>query len=302
MSLKSQMLKSTLISVFAFMLVVLIVLIPRDLNMRIEGYIVVADPAFKWSQFTENVYQFFSNAIASGSLGPSRYQGQSAEAAAFEAVGMSLLVIVSALFLGLVFGVLKGVADYKLSKTKFSVFGNWTTWLFQSMPDFFLMLVIQWYLVKHVPFIRYFAVEGWEAFVIPALLVSIYPVVYIARITSSSLAAQEGKLYIMLAKAKGLRDRVIVFKHMLLNGIGLILTHLPGLLVYILSNLFIVELYRNYPGASWRLVQALDFNAYTGTGPGYEPGIIIYICFSFMVLFLLVQWISHMARRFLGPQ
>lgn len=63
MSLKSQMLKSTLISVFAFMLVVLIVLIPRDLNMRIEGYIVVADPAFKWSQFTENVYQFLATRL-----------------------------------------------------------------------------------------------------------------------------------------------------------------------------------------------------------------------------------------------
>ncbi|ANY73900.1 ABC transporter permease [Paenibacillus ihbetae] len=302
MNLKTQMLKSTIISLLAFSFIVLIVLIPRDINISLDGHKVVADPSFDMNRYLTYIGDFFRQLIEHGSLGPSRYKGQTAEAAALVAVGMSLLVIISALLIGFVVGILKGIADYKLSKTKFNVLGHWTTWLFQSIPDFFLMLFVQWFLVKHVPAVRYFAVEGWEAFALPALLVSIYPIFFIARVTSASLLAQEGKMYILLAKAKGLSDRAVVYKHMLRNGIAAILTHLPGLLVFILSNLLVVEYYRNYPGAAWRLFQALDFNPYTGTGPEYEPGVIIGIAFFFMLIFLVVQWISHSARKYFDPR
>ena len=109
-------------------------------------------------------------------------------------------------------------------------------------------------------------------------------------------------MYILLAKAKGLSDRKIVYKHISRNGVASILTHLPGLLVFILSNLLVVEYYRNYPGAAWRLFLALDFNTFSGTGGNYEPGVIIYIAFSFMVLFMIVQWISQSARKYFDPR
>lgn len=302
MNLKTNMLKSTIVSLLAFVFIVLIVLIPRDINMTLVGNKFEADPSFDLQLYLSNLGEFFRNVFEHGTLGPSRYAGQSSEASAIIAFGKSLLVIVSALLIGLVVGIFKGIADYKLSRTKFNVFGHWMTWLFQSIPDFFLMLIVQWFLIKHVPSIRYFAVEGWEAFVLPALLVSIYPIFFIARITSSSLLAQEGKLYILMAKAKGLSDRAVVYKHMLRNGIAMILTHLPGLLVFILSNLLVVEYYRNYQGAAWRLFEALDFNIVSGTGPNYEPGVIICIAFFFMLLFLLVQWISHSARTRFDPR
>ncbi|MCT1398339.1 ABC transporter permease [Paenibacillus sp. LC231] len=302
MRLKTQMLKTTVTSLLAFMFIVLIVLVPRDLNLSLDSNLWVTNYSFDLGEYVTYIRDFFAAAIQNGTLGETRYIGQSSEAAAFGAVGKSLLVIVSALILGFVFGILKGVLDYKLSKTKFSVLGHWTTWLFQSVPDFFLMLIAQWVLIKHVPAVRYFAVDGWEAFVLPSLLVSIYPIFFIARITSASLLAQEGKMYILLAKAKGLSDRKIVYKHMLRNGVASILTHLPGLLVFILSNLLVVEYYRNYPGAAWRLFLALDFNTFSGTGGNYEPGVIIYIAFSFMVLFMIVQWISQSARKYFDPR
>lgn len=302
MRLHAQMLKTLVTSLLAFMFIILIVLVPRDLNLSVDGYKVVSNYSFDLGEYVTRIREYFAQAIQNGTLGESRYNGISSEAAAFGAVGKSLLVIVSALIIGFVFGILKGILDYKLSKTKWSVLGHWTTWLFQSIPDFFLMLIAQWLLIKHVPAIRYFAVEGWEAFVLPSLLVSIYPIFFIARITSASLLAQEGKLYILLAKAKGLNDRKVVYKHMLRNGIATILTHLPGLLVFVLSNLLIVEYYRNYPGAAWRLFLALDFNTFSGTGGNYEPGVIIWIVFSFMVLFMIVQWISQLARQYFDPR
>ncbi|MCM3786001.1 ABC transporter permease subunit [Neobacillus mesonae] len=303
MNLKYQMLKSAGMSLLAFLLIVAVVLIPRQLELSIQNYKVVAEePSFNLSHYAVHVSDFFKKAIETGSLGESRYSGHSSESEAAKAMGRSLLVIVAALFVGLLFGILKGVIDYRLSKTKWNLLGNWTTWLVHSIPDFFLILLVQWFVIKNVPFVRFFAAEGWQGFIIPALLVSIYPTVQIARITSSSLSAQEGKLYIKLARAKGLREWVILYKHMLTNGIATIVSHLPGLLVFILSNLLVVEIYRSYPGAAYRLSQALDYNTQTGTGNNYEAGVIIWIVFYFMLLFIFVQWIASAVRHYFDPK
>ncbi|SDX48716.1 ABC transporter permease subunit [Paenibacillus sp. PDC88] len=303
MNLKYQMLKSLIVSILAFCLIVSVVLIPRQLELSIQDYKIVAEePSLTLSQYTAHVSEFFKTAIENGSLGESRYSGHSSESEALKAMGRSLLVIVTALLIGLIFGILKGVMDYRLSKTRLNLLGNWTTWIINAIPDFFLILLIQWFIIKNVPFIRFFATDGWQGFIIPSLLVSIYPIVQIARLTSASLTSQENKLYIKLARAKGLREWVILCKHMLTNGIITILTHLPGMLVFILSNLLMVEIYRSYPGAAYRLSQALDYDTQVGTGNNYEPGVIIYIVLYFMLLFLLVQWIAAAARRYFDRQ
>ncbi|WP_242069703.1 ABC transporter permease subunit [Paenibacillus dendritiformis] len=210
---------------------------------------------------------------------------------------MSLGVIVTALVLSFGLGVLKGIMDYKLSRTKWNFFGNWTTWLFQSLPDFLILLLIQWYVIRYLPFIRFFSTEEWYSFLLPAVLVSIYPTMYIARITSASIADQDGKMYIMVARAKGLTQRLIFYKHVFYNSFGTILTHLSSLFVYVLSNLLMVEYFMNFPGAAYRLFLAIDYSVHLGTGPNYEPGVIIGIAFCFMIMVLIVQWISLAARR-----
>lgn len=299
--LRMQMLRSLVIALLAFLLIVLVVLYPRQIDLSLDGHKVVASYSTELGKLGENVKQFIGDLFENKSLGYSRYTGETAGQAVARAMANSLAVIGGALIVGFIFGILKGIADYRLSKTRFNIFGNWTTWLFQSMPDFFVLLIIQWFIIKNVKSIRFFAVEGWEAFIIPTLLVSLYPIVYIASITSGSLAAQDGKLYLLFAKAKGLSNRVILFRHMLRGSMGTLLTQLPTLLVYILANLLMVEIYRNFPGAAWRLYMAMDYNTYTGTGADYEAGIIIGITFCFMLLVLIVQWISQIARKYFDP-
>ena len=109
-------------------------------------------------------------------------------------------------------------------------------------------------------------------------------------------------MYILLAKAKGLSDRKIVYKHIFAQWRREHPDPSSGPACLHLVNLLVVEYYRNYPGAAWRLFLALDFNTFSGTGGNYEPGVIIYIAFSFMVLFMIVQWISQSARKYFDPR
>ncbi|WP_213470767.1 ABC transporter permease subunit [Paenibacillus dendritiformis] len=296
MSFRAQFLRTLIISIFAMLMVILIVLFPRDLDIHYDEYKVNVNYGFSWVKYGNNIKVFFAALFDEGSLGNDRYN-LPIVTVVLVSVAKSLAVIVTALVLSFGLGVLKGIMDYKLSRTKWNFFGNWTTWLFQSLPDFLVLLLIQWYVIRYLPFIRFFSTEEWYSFLLPAVLVSIYPTMYIARITSASIAEQESKMYITVARAKGLTQRLIFYKHVFYNSFGTILTHLSSLFVYVLSNLLMVEYFMNFPGAAYRLFLAIDYSVNFGTGPNYEPGVIIGIAFCFMIMVLIVQWISLAARR-----
>ncbi|TCZ75282.1 ABC transporter permease [Paenibacillus albiflavus] len=303
MKLTKQMLRPLLISAIAMLFVILLVLYPRQLNIEYGKFGLILHPNDQiWSQYVENITGFFRELFVNHSLGPTRDSQITASQTIIQSMNNSIVIIIVALIFGIVFGTLKGILDFKLSNSKFSILGNWTTWLIQSIPDFMLVLIVQWLTIRHLRWIPFFPHGDWSDFILPSILVSIYPIIYLARITSASLATQEGQLYIRVARAKGIKERVILFKHMLYNSMATILTHITPLFVYILSNLLIVEIFSNYPGAAYRLYLAIDYSRYIGTGPNYEPGVIIGIVFCFMVLLIILQFFSQIAKRKFDPR
>jgi len=303
MGITKQMLRSLLISAIAMLLVILLVLYPRQLNIEYGKFGLVLHPDDQiLSQYVENITGFFRELFINQSLGPTRDSKITVSETIMQSMGNSIVIILVAFILGIVLGTLKGILDFKLTNSKFSFLGNWTTWLIQSIPDFMLVLIVQWLTIRHLRWIPFFPHGEWSDFILPSILVSIYPIIYLARITSASLAMQEGQLYIRVARAKGIKERVILYKHMLYNSMATILTHITPLFVYILSNLLIVEIFSNYPGAAYRLYMAIDYSRYVGTGPNYEPGVIIGIVFCFMVLLVIIQFIGQLVKRKFDPR
>jgi ABC-type dipeptide/oligopeptide/nickel transport system permease component len=302
MNIVVQLIKTILINLFVFLLIILIVLFPRHLDITIVNGVFYQEYNFHMDQYLENIKNFFYGLVKNKSLGDTRYFDTTVEEELARYMPRSLMVIFTALIISFFLGVMKGIYDYKTSKKRTSLLGNWTTWIFQSIPDFLLVLLIQWLIIRYFPFIKFFGREGWNAFILPSILVSIYPLMYIARITSASIAAQEGQQYIQVAKAKGLSNRMVLYKHILKNSMSTILSHLSSLMLYILSNLFIVEYFMNYQGAAQRFFMAIDYSKSFGTGVNYEPGIIIGISGCFMALILLVQIISLLVNRYFQPR
>lgn len=296
MNLFIQLLRSLFISMLAMLAVILIVLFPRQVNVTVTETQLLTDYPFSFQQYVHQIQAFFSELFLNGSLGVNRYQFPVIEDVLL-VMGNSMIVIATALVASFVLGVLKGIIDYKLDQTRFRVFGSFGTWLMQSFPDFLLILLLQWMFIRYFPNIRIFSAEPWYAFMIPSFFVMIYPMLYIARITQVSISNQEGMLYLLVAKSKGLPRWLLFYKHVFTNCMGTILTHLPSLMLYILSNLLIVEYFLNYPGAANRLFIAIDYSVNFGTGGNYEATTIIGIAFCFCLLVLFVQWISIIARR-----
>lgn len=310
MSLSKQIFQMTLIYLLSVMVFVVIVFIPKykvavEFEDREILRGIVRPVAIKYDYYSlENHWNDLSYhlqyMIQNKTLGMTRYDTP-IESELFQYLKNSGVVIGAGLLISFVLGVLKGFFDFRMQRKKLSILGHGTTWLFQSIPDFFIILFVQLLLIRYLPITSFYNREGWDAFVLPAILVSIFPMMYIARITSAAIANQAGQLYIQVARAKGLPERKIYFKHIFRNIAGTILTHFPSVMIYLLSNLLLVEYFMKYPGAMYRIWLALNYSAENYEFMNIELDVIMWIGICVTVLIYIVHIISLIAKRFAVP-
>jgi oligopeptide transport system permease protein len=77
--------------------------------------------------------------------------------------------------------------------------------------------------------------------VLPVISLGTLPAAYIARITRASVLEVLGQDYIRTARAKGLRENVVVFRHVVKNAMVPILTVLGPIFAFLVTGSFIIE-------------------------------------------------------------
>jgi oligopeptide transport system permease protein len=297
--------KSFLFFLFIAVLLVLAVLFPRQPDIAVHGKAQTLDYGyeFSWEAYHHNIAMFVKDVTANKTLGVTRYN-KPAEEELWPHLARSLKVIITAFLIILVFGVLKGIFDYYDRWNGWNIFGKGFTWLMQSIPDFFLIICLQWVIIFHFPFIKLFGHEHWFSFLVAGLLAALYPLLYVARITSSSLGSEKGKPYIQVARSKGLSKEKVLWKHMLRNCTYPIVSNLPAVMLYLLSNLLIVEWLLDYRGAAYRMFQALDVKSALSGSMRYinESGLIIGFGICFMLIVFITQIVSILIIKKLEPR
>ncbi|WP_313803118.1 ABC transporter permease [Cytobacillus sp.] len=301
MKVAGSFVKNLVLYVMIIVALILVVLFPRNPAMVVSGKAMTVEMgySFSWKEYKDNIAQFLQFVWTEKSLGDTRYARVTVEDEIKRYFPNSLKLIIPAFFLSLFLGIWKGVFDYKNKLNRKNIFGNGMTWLLQSIPDFFIVVCLQWLVIFIFPSLRLFSQLNWYGFIVPALLVSIYPMMYMARITSAALSDEEGQYYIQVAKAKGFPMKVVIKRHILRNGLKTILPHMTSLMVHTLSSLLIVEYLIGYEGMAYRLFTALDFNLSFNIGSlsGFEPGVIIGIGLCFLLLVIIAQVTGFIIKR-----
>lgn len=129
----------------------------------------------------------------------------------------SILVTV---FLGLLAGIISATRQYSFSDISLMI----VALLGVSLPNFWLgLMLILSFSVK----IQIFPVAGWGTFmhvILPAITLGTGGAAIVARMTRSSMLDVIGQDYIRTAKAKGVKEQVIVYKHALKNAMIPVIT------------------------------------------------------------------------------
>ena len=99
--------------------------------------------------------------------------------------------------------------------------------------------------------------------IMPVIALSAYSVAFIARLTRSSMLEVIQQDYIRTARAKGLSEGVVVFKHALKNALIPIVTYIGPMAAGILTGSFVIEKIFAIPGMGRMFVESISNRDYT---------------------------------------
>ena len=103
---------------------------------------------------------------------------------------------------------------------------------------------------------------GAKSYVLPCVALGLYPMCYIARQARSAMLDSLGQDYIKTARAKGLKNSVIIFKHALRNALIPVITYLGPQVAFVLCGGFVVETVFSVPGLGRYFVQSIQNRDY----------------------------------------
>jgi peptide/nickel transport system permease protein len=160
-----------------------------------------------------------------------------------------------------------------------------------TAPVFAIALGLMWvfgYQLRLFPISGYggpiWTPDGLRSATLPALALAVGTVATMARLTRSSMLDVLSQDYVRVARAKGLRERVVLLRHGLRNAFLPILTVLGLQVAYLLSGAVVTETVFAWPGIG-RLavfaIQARDFPVVQGA--------VLVIAVSFVMVNLVVD-------------
>jgi peptide/nickel transport system permease protein len=93
--------------------------------------------------------------------------------------------------------------------------------------------------------------------ILPALVVAVYPLAIVLRMTRNSMVDELHQPHITVARAKGLPERTIVLRHALRNAILPVLTIAGLMFAYAITGALLVELLFRWPGVGKYVADAI---------------------------------------------
>lgn len=132
---------------------------------------------------------------------------------------------------------------------------------------------------------------GIRSYILPCFSLGFYPMCYIARQTRASMLDALGQDYIKTARAKGLKNKTVIFKHALRNALIPVITYLGPQIAFVLCGGFVVETVFSIPGLGRYFVQSIinrDYPLIMGTTI-FLSAFLIFMNFLVDVLYKVVD-------------
>src|SRR3569833_612 len=169
-----------------------------------------------------------------------------------------------------------------------------------SAPSFFAGILIAWIfgfvlnkytglnmsgsLYSYDPFKG--QVITWKNLILPMVTLGLRPLAIIVQLTRSAMLDELGKDYIRTARAKGLSEKAVVYRHALKNALNPVITAIANWFASLLAGAFFVEYVFGYNGLGKTTVDALEMSDFP-----VVMGSILFITFIFVVINILVDFL-----------
>ncbi|MBS7700263.1 MULTISPECIES: ABC transporter permease [unclassified Chelatococcus] len=131
----------------------------------------------------------------------------------------------------------------------------------QALPSFWLALMFILYLGVQLRWLPISGDESWKHFVLPSIVLAYYAMPALMRMTRAGLIEVMGADYVRTARAKGLSQTAIVFRHALRNAIIPVVALAAVQFGFMLGGSIVVETVFALHGVgylAWESIQRAD--------------------------------------------
>lgn len=226
----------------------------------------------------------FYKSILSGDLGTSiTYRPRVPVADIIKTkIPYSLYFGLVAMALSLVFGIVLGIAMAQ-SKSKFwDKFGTVYIVIINAVPAAVYYLFIQLYCSNALKLPILFSPSQPSSWILPAISMSLGSSASYAMWMRRYMVDELNKDYVKLARAKGLKDKKTMRKHVLRNAFVPMSQYLPASLLYTIAGSIYIESLYSIPGMGGLLVDAIQRQ----DNPLVQALVLIYSSIGIIGLFL----------------
>lgn len=236
-----------------------------------------------------------------GDLGTSFRNNESVTGEVLARLPATLTLAGAALLIALLIALPVGILSAVKSGSKLDYATTAASQVGVSVPDFWagIMYILLFSLtLGWLPPSGYVSITesftGWlEHLALPALTVGLVSGSIITRFVRSAVIEALNQDYVRTARARGLTERAVVFKHVLPNAAIPIVTVIGLQLGFLLGGVVVVEVIFAWPGIGRLALDAVQNRDYT-----ILQGSVLYLA----VVFLVVNFIVDVLYAFLDPR
>jgi ABC-type dipeptide/oligopeptide/nickel transport system permease component len=228
----------------------------------------------KWQQ-----YVIYLGNLAHGDMGVSAISHKPVRGELWDPIKKTVPMIALGTLFAIVFGTISGVIAAWRRGTIADKASLWTSLGFYSMPTQWLGLMIVLYVASAVglpqsgiespdfgilgnPGTLDFLKDRIEHMILPALTLGLVLYGEYTLIVRSAMLETLGEDYVLTARAKGMRNWAIIWKHGFRNAMLPVVTLVALSLGYIVGGAITVEYVFSYPGIGLAIVEAIDQRDY----------------------------------------
>ena len=202
-------------------------------------------------------FAHYAGGVLTGDLGTSYITGRPITRDILERFPKTLQLATAAMLLAASLGITIGVLSSRRPGSAFDRLAMGGAYLGISFPVYWVGLIL---ILVFAVTLRWLPPSGFgrlEYLVLPALALGTRSIAFLARMTRSAMLEVLGSDFVRTARAKGLRERVVLGRHALRNALIPIITVLGLDFGYYLTGSILTETIFSWPGIGRYVVNAI---------------------------------------------
>lgn len=242
----------------------------------------------------DNRYSDYWIAIAQGDLGKSFRTDQPVIKLIFERYPATIELAVAAMLIAVSIAIPLGVVAGKNRGTLIDNSLSVVALIGISLPGFVIGPMMVYVFAVKLQWLPAYGLENWDSIILPAVTLGAALSAILTRMVRSSVIEELSEGYVRTARAKGLSERAVVYKHVLKNGLIPVVTVLGLQLGILLAGAIITEKIFGWPGLGLLLVE---------DGIGKRDYRIVQGCvLAISTTYIIANSLTDMLYRWLDPR